>query len=244
MAETLKKLNIKEVFSGAALQLETNSRVLRWFWLANMVFLSAFRFIDGGFSNPLSIVWLGVYYVYWCVFFRVCYHKKPYLQTKVIIGSIVPSTKIVFITLIFAFLLVLLPFLPLFMGFNNQYLLFFEKYMMALQNMEAGILNQTIFALILILVSPQILCRPYFAWIASLLGQRGSLRKAFRKTAGNNLRFMAVMFLLNLPCVIIWEADLYLGCEGWLAVAFYSIFFLYINLVFAKMYDFFYNTGD
>lgn len=241
MAETIRQLNLRQTLSAAAQHLETHQGVLRWFWLANLALLIAFRFLEGGFSNPLSIAWLAVYYVYWCGFFRVYFQKKPYFLTMDIFGSVVPSTKMVFITLLATFILALLPYLPLLMGFNNRYLIFFENYMEALQNIEASLLNQLIFSLVLIVISPQIICRPFFAWIAALLGHNGSMRKAFRKTAGNYGRFMLLMLILNLPCVIVWELDQYLDCHGWLAVVFYSIYFIFLNLIFAKMYEFFYH---
>lgn len=241
MREETRQLNLKQIFSDAAGYLESHQRELRWFWLANLALLTGFRFLDGGFSNPLSIGWLAVYYIYWCGFFRVYYQKKPYFLSTSIFGSIVPSTKMVFLTLLAAFALVLLPYIPLLMGFNDRYLTFFEKYMEALQNMEADLLNQLILSFILILLSPQLICRPFFAWIAALQGYNGSLRKAFRKTAGNYGKFVLAMLLLNMPCVVILELDQYMDCHGWLAVVFYSIFFIYLNLVFAKMYDFFYN---
>lgn len=241
MADEIKHIPVKTVFKSALVYLQANQPVLRYFWLVNFIFLSAFALIPGGLSNPLSIIWLMFYYVYWCGFFRVYFQKKPYFLTMDIFGSIVPSTKIFFITVLAAFLLIILPYLPLFMGFDDKYLLFFEKYMEALQNVEASILNQVVLAVILLIISPLIICRPYFAWISSLQGLNASMRKAFRKTEGNYGNFMLIMLILNIPCLIVYELDMYLECHGWLSVGFYSIFFIYLNLVFAKLYEFFYN---
>ena len=244
MAEEIKNIPIEKIFKASLAHLHTSQPVLRCFWLANFVILGAFALIPGGLSNPLSIVWLLCYYVYWCGFFRFYFKKKPYFLTIDIFGSIVPSTKIFFITVLAAFLLIILPYLPLFMGFNEKYLLFFEKYMQALQNAEANIINQIILSAVLLIISPLIICRPYFAWISSLQGLNGSMRKAFHKTEGNYWRFVWIMIVLNLPSLAIYEMDKYLGCHGWLSVGFYSIFFIYLNLVFAKLYDFFYNEQD
>lgn len=241
MADEIKRLPVKEIFNKAFRYFQANQKTLRFFWLANLILLGIFSLIPKGFSNPYSMLWLLVYYVYWCGFFRLYYQKKPYFFTKEIFGSMVPSTKIFFITLFAAFLLVILPYLPLLMGFNDSYLIFFERYMEALQNVEGSLLNRMAFTIVLILISPLIICRPFFAWISALQGYNGSMRKAFRKTEGNYWNFVTVMFLLNLPCALIYELDLYLSCHGWLSGVFYSLFFLYLNLVFAKMYDFFYN---
>ena len=244
MADEIKHIPIIGILSTALNYLQENQSELRWFWLINFVFLGAFALIPGGLSNPLSIVWLMCYYVYWCGFFRVYFKKKPYFLTMDIFGSVIPSTKIFFITVLAAFALIILPYLPLFMGFNEKYLLFFEKYMQALQNAEASILNQIVLSVILLIISPLIICRPYFAWISSLQGLNASMRKAFRKTEGNYWRFVWIMIVLNLPCLAVYELDKYIGCHGWLSVGFYSIFFIYLNLVFAKLYDFFYNERN
>lgn len=236
-----KQFKIMGIFTEAADYFTSHQSVLRFFWLANLALSFCFCFIPNGFSNPLSIAWLAIYYVYWCGFFRAYYHKKPYFLSSNIFGSMVPSTKIFFITFSVLFILVILPYLPLLMGFNDRYLEFFEKYMEALQNMETGFINQMFFGVILLFISPLIICRPFFAWIAALLGYNGSMRRAFSKTVGHYWHFVSIMFILNLPCTLVLVADDYLGCSGWLFVAFYSIFFIYFNLVFAKMYDFFYN---
>lgn len=242
MADDTKNIPVKRVLAQAYQYFCQNQKVLRYFWLGNLALLSVFSFIPQGFSNPLSMLWLVAYYVFWCGFFRVYYHKQPYFMTKTIFGSMVPSTKIFFITLFAAFLLVILPYLPLLMGFNDRYLLFFEKYMAALQNVEGSLLNRLVFTGVLVLISPLIICRPFFAWISSLQGLNGSMRKAFRKTEDNYWNFVLIMLLLNIPCVVAFELDLFLGCHGWLAVGFYSLFFIYFNLVFAKLYDFFYEN--
>lgn len=241
MADEIKPIPIKSILKTALEYLQNNQTVLRYFWLVNFIFLSVFALILGGMSSSLSIVWLMCYYIYWCGFFRVYFQKKPYFLTMNIFGSVIPSTKIFFITVLATFILIVLPYLPLFMGFDDKYLLFFERYMEALQDEEASILNQVILSIILVIISPVIICRPYFAWISSLQGLNGSMLKAFRKTAGNYRRFVWIMLLLNIPCLTVYELDTYLACHGWLSIGFYSIFFIYINLVFAKLYEYFYN---
>jgi len=241
MAEKIKHIPVGRILREAWETLQQRQSFRRRFWIANFLFLAVFSFIPNGFSNPLSMLWLIAYYIFWCGFFRIYYHKKPYFLTMDLFGSMVPSTKIFFITLFAAFTLVVLPYMPLLMGFNEAYLAFFEKYMDALQNVEAGFINRTVFGVVLILLSPLIICRPYFACISALQGLNASMRKAFRKTSGNYRNFVILMLFLNLPCVAIYEADQYLECHGWLSCGFYSIFFIYFNLVFAKLYDFFYN---
>ena len=127
------------------------------------------------------------------------------------------------------------------MGFNEKYLLFFEKYMLTLQNIEGDVVNQFIFSGILLIASPIIIARPFFAWMSSLQGLNGSFKKAFRKTQGNYWRFLFIMVFLNIPCVIFYEVDKVLCLNGWLSTFVCAGFFVYFNLAFAKMYDFFYE---
>ena len=211
------------------------------FVIVNFVYLFCFEFIQGGFSNPLSILWLFAYYVFWCVFFRYYYHKKPYLFIPNILGSLIPSTKMFFLVIVISVLLGLLPYLPLLMGFDDKYLMFFESYMYQLQNAQINILNMFILSMILMLIFPIILCRPFLAFISSVQGLNSSFKKAWKKSSGNYWQFVLIVFLLNIPCVIVYEIDTYFKCQGYLNLFFYSVFFVYYNLVFAKIYDFFYN---
>ena len=241
MADEVKSIPIRQILRQALTYFYANVKSMSLFWLINFLALGLFNFIEGGFSNPISIVWLLGYYIYWCVFFRFYFNKKPYILTMDIFGSIVPSTKIFFLFVMATFLLIILPFLPLFMGFNEKYLLFFEKYMLTLQNIEGDVVNQFIFSGILLIASPIIIARPVFAWMSSLQGLNGSFKKAFRKTQGNYWRFLFIMVFLNIPCVIFYEVDKVLCLNGWLSTFVCAGFFVYFNLAFAKMYDFFYE---
>lgn len=241
MAEEIKKFPILKICAEAFDYAKMHSKTLCIFWIVNFLFLAVFEFIKNGFSNPLSMLWLAFYYIYWCVFFRIYYNKKPYLLTCDIFGSLIPSTKMFFLVIAMSLFLGVLPYLPLLMGFDDQYLLLFERYMQQLQAAPANTLDMLILSAIFMLFSPLILCRPFLAWISSLQGLNGSLKKAWKKTSGNYWRFVLIMIGLNLPCVIAYELDLYLKCNGWLIVAAYSVSFIYYNLVFAKLYDFFYT---
>lgn len=240
MTESIKQIPLKTVFQSAYIYMRRHAMPIRLFIGINFVFLAAFRFIAGGFSNPWSMLWLLGYYMFWCAFFRYRFERRPYLTARVVFGSMIPSTKIFFITFVAAFLLVILPYLPLLMGFTDKYLAFFEKYMLVLQNVDADFLNVCIFTFVLLLISPFIICRPFFAWMASLQDMEAFMSKAFEKTRGNYGRFVQLMMLLNVPCVVVFELDKLLGCRGWFTVGFYAIFFVYFNLVFAELDDFFY----
>ena len=242
MTEEVKILNVSAVLKEAYAYMSANERNLHKIWLIHFALCAVFNLLPGGFSNPISLVWSLGYFVFWCVFFRIYYQKKPYFCFSKICASAIPSSKMIFITFVLLFFLLILPFLPLLMGFNNRYLLMFEKYMTALQTPSTSLLNVSVFSLLFLLISPFAFCRPYLAWISALQGFSGSVRKVFKKTVGNNLRFMLLMFLLNLPCILAFEIDTLLGCHGWFLAAFYSIYLIYCNVVFAKVYNHFYQT--
>lgn len=241
MSAEIKHIPLRKILIGAYIYMRHHLKAIRVLVVLNFLFLGSFQFISQGFSNPWSMLWLLLYYMYWCAFFRYRFNHRPYLTMRVIFGSLVPSTKIFFITLTVAFLIVILPYLPLLMGFNDKYLLFFEKYMLALQNTEADFLNISAFTLLLLLLSPFIVCQPFFAWMASLQDMEAFMAKAFEKTRGNYWRFVALMTILNVPTMLVFEVDKIFSCQGWFTVGFYALFFVYFNLVFAELEDFFYT---
>ena len=102
------------------------------------------------------------------------------------------------------------------------------------------ITNMFILSIILIMILPFILCRPFLAFISSVQGLNGSLRKAWKKSVGNYWRFIIIMLILNLPCFLIMQTDKYFELNGYLNLLFNSFYLVYYNLVFAKIYDFFY----
>jgi len=242
-AETGKTLQVMNTLKQAYVYLRRNEHMLRPIWFAHLLLCVLFNLLPGGLSNPISLLWSIIYYVFWCIFFRMYYHKRPYFCVARICASAIPSSKMIFITFALLFFLLILPFIPLLMGFHNKYLFVFERYMSALQVPETSILNVFVFSLIFLFISPFAFCRPYLAWISALQGLSGSVRKVFRKTSGNNLRFMLLMFLLNFPCLIAYGADILLQCHGWFLVGFYSFYLIYFNLVFAKVYDYFYQAS-
>ena len=241
MADTIRKIPILSVLNQALQYVKDNKAVFGLFMLINFLFLLCFWHIDGGLSNKKSIIWIVAYYFYWCVFFRFYYNKKPYFITTDIFSSLIPSTKMFFLVVALSLFLAVLPYLPLFMGFDDIYLTYLEQYMQQLQNAPTNALNMAVLSALIMLFMPFILCRPFLGFIASVQGLNGSIKKAWKKSAGNYWRFITIMFLLNLPCVAIYEVDKHLGYNGYLNLVFYSAFFVYYNLVFAKIYDFFYT---
>lgn len=240
MIETIKILKPFDIFRQAYDYMSLRERSLRRFFVLNFLFCAGFNLLDGGLSNPFSLVIALAYYVFWCVFFRTYCHRKPYFAPSKILAGAVPSSKMFFITFVLVFMLLLLPFVPLLMGFNDQYLLFFEKYMEAIQSPQTNVLNMMIFSVIFLFISPVVFVRPYLAWISALQGFSGSVRKVFRQTKGNYFSLLFLMTLIQVPPFLSYGTDEFLECHGWFSVVFCSFYLVYTNLIFAKVYDFFY----
>lgn len=78
------------------------------------------------------------------------------------------------------------------------------------------------------------------AWISSVIGRSGSLRNAWRRTKGNYLRFLAVVFLFNAAAYLVQEADVLSGADSWLAWTLLAPLIIYCNVFLAKSFDFFF----
>ncbi len=240
MIEENKILNPLNIFRQAYEYVCLRERSLRRFFICNFLFCIFFNLLEGGLSNPLSLVLALGYYVFWCVFFRNYYHKKPYFSLSKILAGAVPSSKMFFIMFVLVFILLLLPFVPLLMGFNDVYLIFFEKYMAALQSPQTSVFNMFVFLSIFLVISPVVFVCPYMAWISALQGLTGSIKKVFKKTKGNYFSFLLLMSVAQLPSSLACSVDTLLECHGFFACVFCSFYLVYMNVVFAKVYDYFY----
>lgn len=161
---------------------------------------------------------------------------------KPIVSSMVPSSKILVLGAVFATLLVVLPFAPLFMGlspeFNERYMRFLQKYMQESDLVDLG-LN-----LVLVLFSPLIFYRPFLAWISALIGRSGSLRSAWSKSAGNYWEFLLMALLFNFGVLAVQQLMEFAGIPLPYLMAALSPLVVYYNVVMAKSYEFFYMDID
>lgn len=213
--EITKTFPVAETFLASWRYCRENRRHIAVFTLVNwLLLLLGFKFM-GGTGNILFIFWCVLYYLFSCFFFRFYYNRRPYLLTHKIFDSLVPSTKILFLTLALATLLAYLPFAPLFLGFPAEMM---EDYAVGFiqEYMDENKLYDMGLALVLLLVSPIIFFRPMMAWISSVIGRSGSLRNAWRRTKGNYLRFLAVVFLFNAAAYLVQEPTCCPGpTPGW-----------------------------
>lgn len=258
--ENIKKLSIKITLEQSLNYFRNNLKNVAYFSLVNYVLLflgieiirplgSFFppQFAVGGIGvdvigNVIFFIWAIVFYVFWCFFFRFYYDRKPYLLFKKIADSLVPSTKILFMTFIFATILVVLPYIPLFIGLPfdviDRYTYFLKEYMQDTKLVDLG-LN-----CLLILVSPVILYRPFMAWISALIGRSGQLKTALIRTKGNYWQFVAIIALFNFLLVAFERLSNWVPVPDIIYWFIASPIFVFFNIVIAKSYDFFFLDID
>ncbi|MDO4161530.1 MAG: hypothetical protein Q4D80_00800 [Pseudomonadota bacterium] len=215
-------------------------------FVVNLAFMLVFKSLDGGIANPLSIIWAVAYYIFWCAFYRYYYHLKPYILSRTLLGSMAPSSKALVLMFAVVLIIAFLPMLPLFLGFNDVYLNYYERYMAAIENLSDPQEIGTSFIDILVvygmmsLLAPHLICKPYLAWISSLRGHNASFRKAGNKTKGNYLSFVIISAMLLFPQALGDKLDHLFGLRFWLSYTVSTVIFVYTNIIFAKMYDLFY----
>ena len=195
--------------------------------------------------NYISVV-LGVYtwrtaaffvvlifaYALWSYFFRFYFDKKPYLEFKSMTSSLSPSTKILVLSFVIMTILILLPFILPFLGLGDA-----EYYMHFLNDKE--MLNAVV-GVVSIFLAPFIFFRPFFAWIASILGNNKSLKFAFYHTQGNYKPIVCLLLILNIPYVILEQICQVLDLPAFIFYLLISPLIVYANIIMARCYEFFF----
>lgn len=211
--------------------------------VVNMVYMLLLKVIPNGIQNPLFVMWIVAYYIFWCFFYRYYYGLKPYFSRGAMLGSLTPSTKALFLLALCMFGLALLPMVPLFLGFDDVYMNIYENYLQPASNADIRqISGETMLwvYIVMILLSPPLICKPYLAWISSLRKQNASFRKVGDKTKGNYWQFVIISAILLLPEALATRLDAYFNLQNWLDYTVSTIIFIITNIIFAKIYDFFY----
>lgn len=182
---------------------------------------------------------LVLIYVLWGSFFRYYLGRKPYFDIGALFNSLIPSTKIVLLSVVICTLLIVLPIIPLFWDISPE---FNERYMHFLQgDLEQNEGMLVVFAnLMFIVISPFIAYRPFLAWISALAGRSGSLRFAWDKTRGNYAEFLLIAVITNLSIMaarwVVWN----LGGNDYVTLVFVAPVVIYFNVAAAKAYEFFF----
>jgi hypothetical protein len=239
------RLKLKALFKDTFSYMLENKQFVLCVAVINMVFMLFLKSL-GGIANPFSILWLISYYLFWCWFYRYYYNLKPYILDKAIFSSLSPSTKALVIMFLVTVSIIFMPMIPLFLGFNDIYLNFYEQYTSAVENLSspkdisASLVEIFIVCSILSLLAPILICKPYLAWISSLRGTNASFKKAGDKIKGNYTNFVIISAVLLFPEALFDRIDAILGLQNWLSYTVGTLIFVYTNIIFAKIYDFFY----
>lgn len=231
----VKKMVLRDVFGKAYGYCRNNLKRFVGFSLG--AFLSGVLVIASWDSLWLWPVLLLVYVV-WGGFFRYYFNRKPYFEWSVFFRALVPSSKVMVLSVVVGVLLIVLPFVPLFVStspeFNTRYAYFLQG---DIEGVEMLLLLANIMFL---MVSPVIVYRPFLAWIAALLGRSGSLRLAWDRTKGNYGEFLVIAVLVEL---IIWAIDStvsMLGGNEFVVMLVASPVVVFFNILSAKLFEFFF----
>ena len=251
MQKNTKKLPLSYVVFEVFSYIKNKADAIAIASIVNFAFLGIFSLFVKTTSSGLFLPWICVYYAFWFAFFRFYYDKKPLLFTKQIFGTVAPSAKILFIVFSLTLLVILMPFLPLFVGYNEEYAFFIDKYMSNIQTLSQSsdgvsqnILPLVVLHSILFLLSPIIFIRPMFAWISSLIGRSGSIRNAFNNTHGNYFNFLLLSLIFEMPLSVFEISQEIYRLNEMIIWLFVSPIIVLGNIAIAKSYDFFFLKSD
>lgn len=181
-------------------------------------------------------------YVLWGVFFRVYFNRRPYFMPKSLFNSLLPSTKIVLLTIVVATLFIMLQFVPLFINVSPE---FNQKYAQFLQgDIERNGVLVLITNLLFLMVSPQIAYRPFLGWISALIGRSGSLKIAWEKTKGNYKEFLIISLLTDCLLTVIRWGIVSVGGNDYVTMVFAAPLIVYFNVISAQAYEFFFLNKE
>lgn len=235
--DKIYKLPLIKLFKDSFQYFETNLKTMLMFSAVNYFILLMAHFI-GNVQNPFFLILALGAYIFWAFFFRFYFDKKPYFTFKSLVSSLGPSSKIVFIAFLLITILMWLPLVPLFLGFEVDYIdaytHFLEKYMEESKAVDLG-LN-----VVFIFVAPLLFYRPMFAWISSLLGRNGNLKFAWNKSKGNYWQMLLLVFVMNLSFVIATFCNNTLGLNWFVIMLILAPITVYFNIIIARSYAFFF----
>lgn len=236
MAE-YKIMPVHNIFMNSLDYLLKNLRISSLFFAVHLVLAFLGLEFVKDLSDVLFFPWLIVYYLYWYVFFRVYFERKPYLLSGKICYTLIPSTKLFVLMLVVLTALIILPFIPPFFDagaqWANRYMYYLQKYTEDKQALN--FLTMIIFTL----AFPVIVFRPMMAWIASVIGRSSLMRTAFLRTRGNYWPMFVLGAFFSFFLFILEFLGGLLGNQ-FLAITLGSALMLFLNVIFAKSYEHFF----
>lgn len=235
------KFSISKLFVDTFDYCYKNVQPVFLFVLINAVFFAiGFKAFDG-WHDGLFLIWLALYYVYWFVFFRFYFGRKPLMGTKKIFDTLLPTAKIFVLMLVVMTLLLVLPLVPLLFGYTE----WLERYLQGLQKyMEESETINFVTILIFTLIFPLIYYRPMLAWIGSVIGRSGVLSTAFARTKGCYIKFLLLTIVFNSAYLLVNYLDDRGNMDGWLNISLGSVLVVIGNIALARVYEYFFLEID
>lgn len=238
MAE-IKKLPVGAIFKSALTYCCDHPLFFAAFLLGHLAPVVVGALFNADDTTMMACLY---YYLFWCLFFRRLFNRKPYLLTRKLVITIVPFIKMCFMTSLFVGLLLILPLIVPFFGIGRQWATDYENYLYLY--MENGRLIDFGTVLLLLLSAPFLFWRPIMAWIAAINGRSGSMRFAFARTVGSYWRFVALSLFFAAATIIAIALLFALSLPLRLIALPTSILAIYLGVVLAKVYDFFFLEID
>lgn len=236
--EIIPHLPVMVVFRQSALYLKNNLAAMMMFAVVNYLFLVALFSV---WSTWLFLPVIGIYYLFWSFFFRFYFQKKPYLQLKPLLNSLMPSSKILVISVLAMMAMSALPFIPLLLVYLG-----IEVDIQKLSSVQRELIESSWvnfgFVLLFTLLLPQILFRPFMAWISALLGRNRTLRYAWNRTRDNYLPLLLMALVMNLSGLLIDEIGMVDETAKVFSLLLLSGAMVYFNIVIAQIYTFFFEN--
>lgn len=235
----IKKLPLKHILLEAWQYCKTNARVnVLLVVVAYIVGVAALSSWKSVFFWPLLVIIYGL----WGTYFRYYFGRKPVFDMIALANSLVPSTKIVVLSVVIVSLLIVLPMLPLFINITPEFNLAYARFLQG--DFEQKHMLILITDVVFLFISPVIVYRPFLAWISALAGRSGSLRFAWSKTRGNYVEFLLLAVVTNFSLVICRWFIIALGGNDYITMLLAAPLFVYFNVVSAKAYEFFFLEID
>ena len=239
MDETPQKITFKQIVGDAIEYWNKHRFVMIGASFILLLFLEIGFCLLGGWSNPFFLLWGILFYLFWFAFYRFMFERQPYLICGRLWESLIPATKIFMLAFMLATLLLLLPYAPYAMNVpvevKENYELFQKRYM------QDGDAYDLVLNVIFVFMAPQIILRPFMAWINAVIGRSWSIMSAWNRTQGSYFVLFVVTFLINvfylvfsflgsvgLPLYVVWvlAAPLILFVNVLIARGVYCFYFL------------------
>ena len=212
MAEKVKNIGFKKLFDEAVLAWNQNLKSMVVASVIVCMFLEVGFCLLGGWANPLFLPWGILVYLFWYGFFRFVFGRKPYLKNRRFWESLIPATKIVMLAFIFATFLLLLPYAPYAMNVPVE----------VKENM-----------------APQVILRPFMAWLNAIIGRSWSIMTAWNRTQGSYFVFFVLAMLID---IFYFSFVFLVGCGVplWLVWILAAPLIVFVNLLISRIYIFYF----